>query len=86
MLCLGRLPAEGEDLLDQLAGYAVAYYDTFVQPTKVFRAADDVERRLAAVTEAGGTLVSDAAAPSYWVIEDADGNRSCICTVDDRGE
>lgn len=48
--------------------------------------ADDVARRLVAVIEAGGTLVSDAAAPSYWVIEDADGNRSCICTVADRGE
>ena len=47
---------------------------------------DDAERRLQAVLDAGGTLVSDKAAPSYWVIEDADGNRSCICTVADRGE
>ncbi|TYL52124.1 4a-hydroxytetrahydrobiopterin dehydratase [Nocardioides sp. BGMRC 2183] len=41
---------------------------------------DEAERRLQAVLDAGGTLVSDAAAPSYWVIADADGNRSCICT------
>lgn len=41
---------------------------------------DDAERRLAAVLEAGGRLVSDAGAPSYWVVEDPDGNRSCICT------
>ena len=41
---------------------------------------DDAERRLRAVLDAGGRLVSDAAAPSYWVVEDADGNRSCICT------
>ena len=41
---------------------------------------DEGERRLQAVLDAGGRLVSDAAAPSYWVIEDADGNRSCICT------
>ncbi|MEP7035454.1 MAG: 4a-hydroxytetrahydrobiopterin dehydratase [Actinomycetota bacterium] len=41
---------------------------------------DDGERRLRAVLEAGGRLVSDAAAPAYWVVEDADGNRSCICT------
>jgi 4a-hydroxytetrahydrobiopterin dehydratase len=27
-----------------------------------------------------GRLVSDRAAPAYWVVEDADGNRSCICT------
>jgi len=42
--------------------------------------ADDAERRVQAVLEAGGTLVSDAAAPAYWVVADADGNRSCICT------
>ena len=41
---------------------------------------DNGERRLNAVLEAGGRLVSDAAAPAYWVVEDTDGNRSCICT------
>jgi 4a-hydroxytetrahydrobiopterin dehydratase len=41
---------------------------------------DEAERRLQAVLDAGGTLVSDAEAPSYWVVADADGNRSCICT------
>jgi 4a-hydroxytetrahydrobiopterin dehydratase len=41
---------------------------------------DEGERRLQAVLDAGGRLVSDRAAPSYWVVEDADGNRSCICT------
>ena len=46
---------------------------------------DDAERRLRAVLDAGGRLVSDATAPSYWVVEDADGNRSCICTPLDRG-
>lgn len=45
---------------------------------------DDGERRLRAVLEAGGRLVSDAAAPAYWVVEDADGNRSCICTPSGR--
>jgi len=42
---------------------------------------DEGERRLQAVLDAGGTLVSDAAAPAYWVVADADGNRSCICTA-----
>ncbi|WP_439936591.1 4a-hydroxytetrahydrobiopterin dehydratase [Nocardia sp. N13] len=41
---------------------------------------DEGERRLRAVLDAGGRLVSDAQAPSFWVVEDADGNRSCICT------
>ena len=41
---------------------------------------DEGERRLQAVLDAGGTLVSDAEAPAFWVVADADGNRSCICT------
>jgi 4a-hydroxytetrahydrobiopterin dehydratase len=41
---------------------------------------DEAKHRLQAVLDAGGRLVSDAAAPAYWVVEDADGNRSCICT------
>lgn len=47
---------------------------------------DEAERRLAAALEAGGRLVSDASAPSFWVIEDPEGNRSCICTVSGRGQ
>lgn len=46
----------------------------------VWVAHDEAERRLQAVLGAGGRLVSDRAAPSYWVVEDAEGNRSCICT------
>jgi 4a-hydroxytetrahydrobiopterin dehydratase len=45
---------------------------------------DEGEQRLNAVLKAGGRLVSDHAAPAYWVVEDADGNRSCICTVSGR--
>jgi len=43
--------------------------------------ADEAEGRIRAVLAAGGHLISDAAAPSYWVLEDAEGNRSCICSV-----
>jgi 4a-hydroxytetrahydrobiopterin dehydratase len=46
----------------------------------VWVAHDEAERRLQAVLDAGGHLISDRAAPAYWVVEDADGNRSCICT------
>ena len=45
---------------------------------------DEAERRLRAVLDAGGRIVSDRAAPAYWVVEDADGNRSCICTPEGR--
>ncbi len=43
------------------------------------------QKRLQEVLDAGGRLVSDAEAPSFWVVEDADGNRSCICTPEARG-
>ncbi len=42
---------------------------------------DEAQHRLQAVLDAGGRLVSEVAAPAYWVVEDSDGNRSCICTT-----
>ncbi|MGO1560880.1 Pterin-4-alpha-carbinolamine dehydratase [Actinomycetales bacterium JB111] len=42
---------------------------------------EEAEQRVRDVIAAGGTLVSDAAAPSYWVLEDAEGNRACVCTA-----
>ncbi len=39
----GATPAS-EPLLDQLAGYAINYYEDFVKPAKAFRAPDDRER------------------------------------------
>ena len=36
--------------------------------------------RVAAALAAGGTLVSDARAPRFWVLADADGNEACVCT------
>ena len=50
----------------------------------VWVAHDEAERRLQAVLAAGGRLISDAQAPSYWVVEDEDGNRSCLCTPSGR--
>ncbi|MEU4418811.1 VOC family protein, partial [Nocardia salmonicida] len=41
---------------------------------------DVAEQRIAAALAAGGTLVSDAEAPSFTVLADADGNRVCVCT------
>ena len=40
--------------------------------------------RVEAVVAAGGRLVDDAAAPSFWVLEDTQGNRACVCTSADR--
>lgn len=36
--------------------------------------------RITAALAARGRLVSDAAAPAFWVLADAEGNEACICT------
>jgi 4a-hydroxytetrahydrobiopterin dehydratase len=41
---------------------------------------DVAEERVAAAISAGGHLVSDAAAPAFWVLADPEGNEACICT------
>jgi 4a-hydroxytetrahydrobiopterin dehydratase len=42
---------------------------------------EDAEGRVAAALAAGGTLVSDAAAPAFWVLADTEGNEVCVCTA-----
>ena len=41
---------------------------------------DTAAERIAAALAAGGTLLSDSAAPAFWVLADAEGNEVCICT------
>ncbi|GAB2609759.1 hypothetical protein Aab01nite_23790 [Paractinoplanes abujensis] len=43
-----------------------------------------VQPRIDAALAAGGTLVSDAHAPAFWVLADPEGNRMCLCTWQDR--
>lgn len=45
----------------------------------------DVRPRIDAALAAGGTLVSDEEAPSFWVLADPEGNRICLCTWENRG-
>lgn len=40
--------------------------------------------RIAAALAAGGTLVSDAAAPSWWTLADPAGNELCISSIAER--
>jgi lysyl-tRNA synthetase, class I len=55
--------AETHPLLDQLAGYAVRYYEDFVKPQKKFRPADEVEAQaLRALSDALGKAPSGATA------------------------
>lgn len=46
---------------------------------------DRAEARIAAALAAGGRMVDDSQAPSFWVLADPDGNRSCICTSQEPG-
>lgn len=46
---------------------------------------EQVQPRIAAALAAGGTLVSDAEAPSFWVLADPEGNKVCLCTWQSRG-
>jgi 4a-hydroxytetrahydrobiopterin dehydratase len=41
---------------------------------------DEAPRRIEAALAAGGTLVSDAHAPAFWVLSDPEGNEACITT------
>lgn len=45
---------------------------------------DVAEARVAAALAAGGRLVDDSHARSWWVLADAEGNEACICTWQDR--
>ena len=45
------------------------HHDLWVDPA-------EVQPRIDAAVAAGGTLVSDAEAPSFWVLADPEGNRS----------
>lgn len=45
---------------------------------------DLAEQRLEAALAAGGELLTDDYARSFWVLSDAEGNEVCICTWQDR--
>jgi 4a-hydroxytetrahydrobiopterin dehydratase len=45
---------------------------------------DQAEARISAALAAGGRLVSDAHAPKWWILADAEGNEACVATWIDR--
>ncbi|KAA1424773.1 4a-hydroxytetrahydrobiopterin dehydratase [Mumia zhuanghuii] len=53
------------------------HLDVWVEP-------EQVQPRIDAALAAGGTLVSDAEAPSFWILADPEGNKVCLCTWQDR--
>jgi len=47
---------------------------------------DQASTRIEAALAAGGAMVDDGEAPSFWVLADPDGNRACICTWQSKGD
>jgi 4a-hydroxytetrahydrobiopterin dehydratase len=47
---------------------------------------DEAGARVRAALAAGGRLVDDSQARSFWVLADAEGNEACVCTWTDRDE
>jgi 4a-hydroxytetrahydrobiopterin dehydratase len=85
-------PGSGDELRDPADGLPTVWFqpsgseeprqrwhlDLWVDPAQV-------QERIDAALAAGGTLVSDAEAPSFWVLADSQGNQACLCTWQDRG-
>jgi len=84
-------PGFGDELRDPADGLPAVWFqesgseeprqrwhlDLWVEPAQV-------QPRIDAALAAGGTLVSDAEAPSFWVLADPQGNQACLCTWQDR--
>ena len=81
----GRPGPAGPDVLVPADGRAAAA----AQPDPLRhhrRRTTSAGRGCQAALAAGGTLVSDACAPAFWVLADAEGNEVCVCTWQDRDQ
>ncbi|MEU8193455.1 VOC family protein [Microbispora amethystogenes] len=75
-----------EDLIDPHRRGAAFYFQQMDAPrpqrnrvhVDVWVPYDQAEARIAAAIAAGGRLVSDAYAPSHWVLADPEGNEACV--------
>jgi 4a-hydroxytetrahydrobiopterin dehydratase len=82
----------GRELVDPLGVGPTVWFQTMTEPRTdrnrihldVSVPHDVAEQRVAEALAAGGVLVSDEHARSWWVLADADGNEACISTWQDR--
>lgn len=85
---LGYRTGQPDDIADPFARNPAVWFQQMDEPRPqrnrihldVVVPHDVAEGRIAATLAAGGTLVSDAAAPAFWILADAEGNEACICT------
>lgn len=91
---LGLLADDDGDLFDPAGRLAPLWFQQMDEPRTernrfhldITVPHDVAEQRLADALAAGGTLVSDEHAPSWWVLADAEGNEVCICTWQARAD
>jgi 4a-hydroxytetrahydrobiopterin dehydratase len=77
-----------EDLIDPLTRGPLVYFQQMDAPRPqrnrihldIWVAHDQADARIATAIAAGGHLVTDKYAPSWWVLADAEGNEACVCT------
>ena len=90
----GAEGAEGNELVDPDRVGPTLWFQQMDAPrpqrnrihVDVTVAHDEADRRVAAALAAGGRLVSDAEAPSFWVLADVEGNEVCVCTWQNRDQ
>ena len=81
--------SDGEDLADPLRRGAPFWFQQMDAPrtdrnrihVDVFVPPEVAADRIAAALAAGGRVVSDADAPSWWVLADPEGNEVCVATI-----
>lgn len=86
LLGYDRRAGSPEDLIDPHLRGAPFYFQQMDAPrpqrnrvhVDVFVPHDRAEERVAAAVAAGGRVVSDADAPSHWVLADPEGNEACV--------
>ena len=90
---LGYDDGHGHDLVDPESIRPSVWFQQMDEPRPqrnrihfdVWVAPEEAEPRMARAIDAGGRLVSDTEAPSFWVLADPEGNEACICTSAERG-
>jgi 4a-hydroxytetrahydrobiopterin dehydratase len=89
---LGYEEGQGRSLVDPEGVRPLVWFQQMDEPrpqrnrihVDVWVAPEEAEPRIARAIEAGGRLVSEAEAPSFWVLADPEGNEACICTAQER--
>jgi 4a-hydroxytetrahydrobiopterin dehydratase len=90
---LGYEEGQGRSLVDPEGVRPLVWFQQMDEPrpqrnrihVDVWVAPEEAEPRIARAIEAGGRLLSEAEAPSFWVLADPEGNEACICTAQERG-